>query len=1060
MKNKKIKLLASCISTIAAIFGATYSITSTSKEVKDNSSNIVKLNNSSVNTPVLNSSESDYEFDFRDLVKDDCRSSVSGKIRCLIDRENKWIRLLDASNGSIKGANVKFANLISLCGESYTITSIAPNAFKNVTTLTGTIEFPSSLKSVGDYAFQGCNKITGSIILPTTVTYIGDYAFHGCNQITGLTIPSLVKYIGSYAFQGCSNIANSVVIPNEITEILPFTFQGCSKLTEVILSSKITKIGNEAFNKCVKLANIVLPNSLVEIGDFVFNSCTSLVNVNIPDSVELIGPYAFSGCSNLTDVNINEETSNLKKIDRSAFEYAEKLKMINFPKKLEFIGEQAFYGDTAFVGTPKIPESVTEIGYNAFELTGCDKKAGDLEVAYSYEGKGYAKWILASSFLTKTIDHYTIENNTIGIAGGAINEKGEYFTGELTLGSINNRTLKYIGDSAFAFNAFSSIVGLEYTQIKTIGKHAFADCSNLSGTIIIPNTIEKIGDCAFLVTNISSLIISPDVTRTTKCTIGKEAFLLCPSLSGTLNIPTYVSEIGIDAFKGTALTKDAYGVVYSSEGQIGFNKWCIGTIDRALLFNYLELDSNVYGIANGAFLGYGSLIKVKIGDNTEIIGDKAFYDCKNISTLDLGHGKLKTIGHSAFAGCYSIPTNPLNQESQKSLESIGNSAFGWCTGMSGTLTLGNANENKLSKIGDYAFANCLSLSGKLKIYGVNGLDLSGSGTFADCNGLNSVEIFNDSIKTIGNGIFNGCSKIENIRLPKTITNIGANAFSNCTSLTQINIPQQTIAIGTEAFSGCSSLKAIHINDKIETIGDSAFENCYSLASKITFPTTVKSIGSKAFIGDVKIEKITFQSSLAPRLGIDWLTSMDDPNMNTIIEIPYNEDPNYTVASYFDGNVSAFLENVKYFDLNDFELKLKPSADDKIVLVNGIEQNFDLFDIKVNEGSNNKAHFNLYVDGHDTSIEKINWISIDKNNGQISIKKQAEYGKHELKVVATSVQDLSKFSSKIIKLDITTISATSNWWIWIIVAISCLTVIGVAWYVIHSVEKNKKLIHKK
>ena len=164
--------------------------------------------------------------------------------------------------------------------------------------------------------------------------------------------------------------------------------------------------------------------------------------------------------------------------------------------------------------------------------------------------------------------------------------------------------------------------------------------------------------------------------------------------------------------------------------------------------------------------------------------------------------------------------------------------------MSGTLTLGNANENKLSKIGDYAFANCLSLSGKLKIYGVNGLDLSGSGTFADCNGLNSVEIFNDSIKTIGNGIFNGCSKIENIRLPKTITNIGANAFSNCTSLTQINIPQQTIAIGTEAFSGCSSLKAIHINDKIETIGDSAFENCYSLASKITFPTTVKSIADK------------------------------------------------------------------------------------------------------------------------------------------------------------------------------------------------------------------------
>ena len=66
--------------------------------------------------------------------------------------------------------------------------------------------------------------------------------------------------------------------------------------------------------------------------------------------------------------------------------------MINFPKKLECIGERAFYADTAFVGTPKIPESVTEIGYYAFEGTGCNKKTvGGFNVAYSYEGEGYAK---------------------------------------------------------------------------------------------------------------------------------------------------------------------------------------------------------------------------------------------------------------------------------------------------------------------------------------------------------------------------------------------------------------------------------------------------------------------------------------------------------------------------------------------------------------------------------------------------------------------------------------------------------------------------------------------
>ena len=141
------------------------------------------------------------------------------------------------------------------------------------------------------------------------------------------------------------------------------------------------------------------------------------------------------------------------------------------------------------------------------------------------------------------------------------------------LGGTDNRTLKYIGDYAFGFNALSSIYGLQYTQIKTIGIEAFSICSSLSGAIRLPNTIESIGYRAFLNAGISSLAIDQDTARTTKCTIGKEAFLNCSSLSGTLNIPTYVSEIGKDAFKGcTALTKDASNIVYSSEDQIGFNK--------------------------------------------------------------------------------------------------------------------------------------------------------------------------------------------------------------------------------------------------------------------------------------------------------------------------------------------------------------------------------------------------------------------------------------------------------------------------------------------------------
>lgn len=202
-----------------------------------------------------------------------------------------------------------------------------------------------------------------------------------------------------------------------------------------------------------------------------------------------------------------------------------------------------------------------------------------------------------------------------------------------------------------------------------------------------------------------------------------------------------------------------------------------------------------------------------------------------------------------------------------------------------------------------------------KGYAVNSLIET---SFKNCVEIVSVEI-PDSVKSIGQRAFSGCSNLESLTIPfvgakagvtssdtyqypfgyifgtakyeggeatwqyyygsstssptsttyyipsslKSVTVTGGNilhgAFDDCSGLTSITIGNGVTSIGDATFYNCSGLTSITIPDSVTRIGNSAFLGCSGLTS-VTIPDSVTSIGDSAFYGCSGLTSVTIPDS--------------------------------------------------------------------------------------------------------------------------------------------------------------------------------------------------------
>lgn len=383
-----------------------------------------------------------------------------------------------------------------------------------------------------------------------------------------------------------------------------------------------------------------------------------------------------------------------------------------------------------------------------------------------------------------------------------------------------------IGESAF--NGCTGLLETGITdKIATIGKEAYRGCTKIE-SVTMYNALESVGDSAFADTY-ALASVRYDRART-DIEIGRAIFRYA----------------GRNVTEGVTLTIG--NTTRQFPGTI-FNAQDDGTIGATLRTVVIEEGEGTLGINANAFAGSG-LKYFTASSRLKELGQRLFYKCNDLVTVDLEESSITEIARQAFESC----------------------------GLKEIIL-----PNGLTRINDYAFLGCTSLE---SVYYTNadGIAEVGGSAFRRGDQVNSQnlkrvtsiekreavqedddlyrEIRLENVNVIGELAFDGATYVESVYLGGNRSTLGNKVFADATNLKTVyyNIvsatPKLVSSIMTFAEMRSQSGVALVIGEDVTTVSNYTFYG-FDRAVSVNIPATITTIGTNAFASMTGLKTMSF-----------------------------------------------------------------------------------------------------------------------------------------------------------------------------------------------------------
>ncbi len=423
---------------------------------------------------------------------------------------------------------------------------------------------------LSDAVFANCTSLK-SVALPEGICEFGEYCFYG-SSIKEVSIPEDVTWLPNYTFRNCTELEK--VEFNNVEEIYDYCFTGASSLKEVIAPC-VYSVGEYAFMNCTSLENVEFSEDICDIYSYTFADCTSLKNINLTDSMESVYTCAFANTTSLEEIYFSE---NMSDFGDGAFMNSG-LRNVTLNNDLYVDISNVFYG---LKNLESFEFSVENPYYTVIDGVVYDKAVSSVVL-----------------FPTRLdVSELTLPETVVSVSDRA-------FMNAVFLKSIDLGKVIEIGNSAFENSAVENadISGVEY-----IGKHAFRNTHISEVTLSSVN--RYIGYWAFADNALEKVTVKADAHTFNYTFIFKDS-----------DIKDLIIE---ENYKGLRVVNGSFLV--NSDGSI--------------LYGYFGNDENVIlpegitVITADAFKGNASIVSVVLPSTLKAIGDKAFYGCTALKTIE------------------------------------------------------------------------------------------------------------------------------------------------------------------------------------------------------------------------------------------------------------------------------------------------------------------------------------------------------------------------------------------------------------------------------------------